>query len=155
MGKKLTLKFEGGVELTKADIEERFDRYNKMYFGGKLGKCRFFWLTRTGGDYGCYTPQPSKNGLISKIGIGRNTIWTEDNLRELLVHEMVHMYIRTVEGKRFDGLLGHGRRFRAHCRRLKKDYGIVIHIHCENFGLIDKKPSPKLWERVLLWIIDR
>ena len=48
------------------------------------------------GDYGTYIGQPTKNGLISKKGIARNTIWTEEKLRELLVHEMIHMHVRTI-----------------------------------------------------------
>ena len=70
------------------------------------------------------------------------------------MHEMIHMYVRTVEGKRMDGLLGHGRRFRRHCRRLKRDYGLLIRIHSD-FGYINPKLKPKLWEKIMLWIIDR
>ena len=53
MGKKLTLKVEG-EELTKKDIKERFDKYNKMYFGGKLGKCEILWGLVNNADYGAY-----------------------------------------------------------------------------------------------------
>ena len=88
-----------GAELTKADLKERFDKYNKMYFDGKLGKCGFYWMSPKQNNYGKYVDQPSTNGIISKIGVARNTIWTEENLRELLVHEMIHMYITTIEGK--------------------------------------------------------
>ena len=153
MGKKLTLNMDG-VELTKADLKARFDKYNKMYFDGKLGKCKFHWMSPNQGDYGEYNVQYNKSGLVSNIGVARNAIWTEENLRELLVHEMIHMYIRTVEGKKLDGVLGHGRRFRGHCKRLKGVYGLRIRIHPE-FGHINKQLSPKLWERVVLWLIDR
>lgn len=152
MSKKLTLNVDGR-EFSKTDLKERFDKYNTMYFGGRLGKCTFHWMSPNGGDYGEYVPQPTKNGIVSKIGVARNTYWTEENLRELLVHEMVHMYIITVEGKRFDGILGHGSRFRAHCKRLKKDYGLRIHKHGD-YGYIRKELRPKLWERVLLSLID-
>ena len=153
MGKKLTLKVEG-EELTKKDIKERFDKYNKMYFGGKLGKCEILWGLVNNADYGAYHAHEKEDGLHSRIWVGRNTIWTEEGLRELLVHEMIHMYVRTVEGKRMDGLLGHGRRFRRHCRRLKRDYGLLIRIHSD-FGYINSKLKPKLWEKIVLWIIDR
>ena len=105
MGKKLTLKVEG-EELTKKDIKERFDKYNKMYFGGKLGKCEILWGLVNNADYGAYHAYEKEDGLHSRIWVGRNTIWTEEGLRELLVHEMIHMYVRTVEGKRMDGLFG-------------------------------------------------
>ena len=105
MGKKLTLKVEG-EELTKKDIKERFDKYNKMYFGGQLGKCEILWGLVNNADYGAYHAHEKEDGLHSRIWVGRNTIWTEEGLRELLVHEMIHMYVRTVEGKRMDGLFG-------------------------------------------------
>ena len=143
------------IELDKKDIKRRFDEYNKLYFGGKLGKCKFFYLFQNS-QYGKYLSYYDNNGnLISKIGIGRCTRWTDGNLRELLVHEMIHMYVRTIEGKRHDGVLGHGRRFRRHCRRIKRDYGLTISIHGEGYGYIKKEYYPKRWEKVLLWIIDR
>ena len=152
MGRKLTLNVDGN-ELTKVDLKERFDKYNKLYFEGKLGKCDFYWMSPNQNNYGKYVNQPTKNGIISKIGVARNTIWTEENLRELLVHEMIHMYIRTIEGKKLDGVLGHGRRFRAHCKRLRKEHDLNIRIHAD-FGYINKKLYPKLWDRVLTWLID-
>ena len=38
MANKKTLN-EDGVELTKADLRERFDKYNELYFEGKLCGC--------------------------------------------------------------------------------------------------------------------
>ena len=65
------------------------------------------------------------------------------------------MYVRTVENVRFDGLLGHGYHFRKHQKRLNKKFGLNIEIH-PNLECIDnKKRIPKLWEKVLLWLIDR
>ena len=155
MGKKLTLNVDG-KELTKKDLKERFDKYNAMYFDGKLGKCQFFWMSPYGGIFGKYALWQNKKGFISKIGVGRNVYWTEDTLRELLVHEMIHMYTRTIEGVRFDGVLGHGRRFRSHCKRLKRDYGLIITKHSKNFKLKDKTfKKPQLWEKILFWLIDR
>ena len=152
MGKKLTLNVEG-TEFTKKDLKDRFEKYNELYFYGRLGKCKFHWMSPNGGDYGEYTVQYNKSGIVSSIGVARNTVWTEENLMEILVHEMIHMYIRTVEGKKFDGILGHGVRFRSHCKRLKKDYGLCVRIH-PTFGYINKKLSPKLLGRVILWLFD-
>ena len=118
--------------------------YNSKYFDGKLGKCQFLWLLPNHCDYGAYNAYEKNGEILNKIWIGRNTYWTEEKLRELLVHEMIHMYIRTIEKKKIDGLLGHGFRFRRQCRRLKRNYGLHIPIH-SNFGkkffygyLIDK-----------------
>lgn len=155
MGKKWTLSVDG-KELSKNEIKERFDLYNKLYFEGKLGKCDFFWLISKPGFYGKYLDKHAKNGKIySKNGITRSVQWTEDTLKELLVHEMIHMYITTVEGKAHDGVLGHGKRYRAHCKRLKDDFGLVIRIHGD-FGQKDTKVSlKKILGKTILWLIDR
>ena len=154
MGRKLTLNLNGD-ELTKKDLKERFDKYNKLYFYAKLGKCDFFWLISEPGFYGKYATKRTKNGEIkSKIGITRSVKWTEESLKELLVHEMIHMYVTTIEGKSHDGVLGHGRRFRAHCKRLKDKFSLIIRIHGD-FGHNKNELSPKMWEKVLLWLIDR
>ena len=72
MANKLTLNVDG-VELTKADLRELFDKYNALYFEGKLPGCKFFWLSSNHCAYGKYIGQPTKKGLISKIGVARNT----------------------------------------------------------------------------------
>ena len=143
------------ITLTKDELKRRFDIYNKQYFWGKLDKCRFYIIGVNNSDYGSYTPQrDSKGNLYSIIRIGRCVRWTDETLRLILVHEMIHMYVRTIEGVRIDGVLGHGRHFRKHCRRLLKDYGLKIEVH-PKFEYINKKLFPKMWERVILWLIDR
>lgn len=39
MGRHLTLNVDGN-ELTKADLKERFNKYNELYFEGKLVVCK-------------------------------------------------------------------------------------------------------------------
>lgn len=51
------------------------------FYNGKLSKCKFYWMSPDQNNYGKYIDQPSSNGIISKIGVARNTIWTEENLR--------------------------------------------------------------------------
>lgn len=151
MGKKVD-----GKKLTKSDIKERFDIYNQKYFEGKLGKCKFFLFPKNIYTFGKYTDITQKDGsILNKIYISQNLVVTEENLESIIVHEMIHMYVRTVENVRFDGLLGHGCHFRKHQKRLNKKFGLNIEIH-PNLECIDnKKRIPKLWEKVLLWLIDR
>ena len=66
MGRKLTLNVDGN-ELTKADLKERFDKYNELYFEGKLRSCSFLWMSSNQGVYGKYIGQPTKNGLKTLI----------------------------------------------------------------------------------------
>lgn len=143
-----------GNKFTKTNLKEKFNEYNNLYFDNKLGKCKFYYFSKNTHFFGKYVDTINQKGeIINKIYIGQSTIWTEEKLKEILVHEMIHMYIRTVENKKFDGLLGHGNSFRKHCKRLKKNFGLIINIH-PKFVYINK-PKPKLWEKIILWIIDR
>ena len=107
------------MQLTKWILHQKFDEYNKLYFEGRLGKCEFSFLNKINSAYGRYDRQKTSDGKEnSRICLGRCITWNEERLREILVHEMIHMYIETVEKKHFDGIFGHGWRFRRQCRRL-------------------------------------
>lgn len=139
--------------VTKEDIERRFNEYNQLYFDGELGKCRLSCPNMI--DFGAYYYNAKKKDKVkSQIMIARNVNWTETALRDTIIHEMIHMYVRTVCGKRIDGLLGHGWAFRRECRRIKRNFGITITIHGFEIENLRKGPSTKLWEKVPLCIID-
>lgn len=139
--------------VTKEDIERSFNEYNQLYFDGELGKCRLSCPNMI--DFGAYYYNAKKKDKVkSQIMIARNVNWTETALRDTIIHEMIHMYVRTVRGKRIDGLLGHGWAFRRECRRIKRNFGITITIHGFEIEDLRKGPSTKLWEKVLLCIID-
>ena len=105
---------------------EKFNEYNKLYFNGELGKCRFYFLGKECGLLGKYLYYDDNGKNESRIGIKRNIDDFDVKLKSTLIHEMVHMYVTTIEGVKHDGLFGHGRRFRKHNRRLKKEFGILI-----------------------------
>ena len=143
---------------TKEELAEKYNEYNELYFNGEMEKLttkNFFFISKKSSHFGRYRYKTMKNGkTISQIWIGTNVEWDEESLRELLVHEMIHMYNFTVEHSRLTGLLGHGIAFRRQCKRIKEQFGLDIHIH-PNFELINGMPTPAFWERALLWIIDR
>ena len=140
---------------TVEELQVLFDEYNKLYFWGKLGKCEFHFFPKNNSNAGWYNHKRLRNGKIrSQIWLGKCVMWTDQVLKEVLVHEMIHMYNRTIESDRRDGLLGHGRRFRRQCRRLMKEHGLKIYLH-GGYEFIDDRPEPALWEKVALWIIDR
>ena len=146
------MKMINGIE----DIEKRYYEYNKLYFDGKLGKCTFHFFPKNSSNYGWYNGRASKDGtVINHIWIGTCIEWTDEKLKQILIHEMIHMYNRTIDNRKHLGLglLGHGRLFRKQCRRLKRDYGIRIEKH-PNWGYINHEMNPKTWERILLTLID-
>jgi hypothetical protein len=137
------------------ELQTLFNEYNKLYFWGKLGKCEFHYIPKSQNSAGWYNHRKLKSGKVrDQIWIGKCVRWTDQVLKEILVHEMIHMYNRTVESDKCDGLLGHGRRFRRQCRRLLKEHGVKIHIH-GGYEYIDNRPAPALWEKLVLWIMDR
>ena len=141
--------------VTKELLKNLYKEYNEKYFYNKLGKCDFSFFPKNLSILGKYNSKNDKNGKSKdKIWIGTSVIWTEEHLQRILIHEMIHMYIHRVEGHKYDGLLGHGWRFRRQCRRIRKSYGIEA-LKLPDVEFINKKFSPKLWERILLWIFDR
>lgn len=122
------------MKITKEDLKVRFDEYNRLYFGGKLGKCTF--SARKIGSFGFYFFKTAKSGkLESRITLTTNVNWTEDSLRDVLVHEMIHHYVVTIDGCKWVdgwswyGLFGHGKHFRRQVRRIERENGLKIYIH--------------------------
>ena len=113
--------------ITKDDIRTRYKEYNRLYFRNQLRHCDFsvqkMWCL------GMYTHKKEKDGIIKgHIWITTDVDWTEEDLREVIIHEMIHHYVKTIDRK-WGGLFGHGRLFRRQCKRLKEAYGLNIFIH--------------------------
>lgn len=115
-----------GIKVTKELIKGIYNKYNKIYFNGSL-KCCKFHVFASHSCFGRYTYSKKNDGIVGDIWIAYNVEWNEDNLIEVVVHEMIHHYIRLVEG-RSGGLFGHNWRFRRQCKRIKKKYGVTIRI---------------------------
>ena len=143
------------MTITKELLRELYKEYNAKYFGNQLGKCEFALFTKNITTLGSYFSREDKKGRPKdKIWIGTSIYWNEEILKRVLIHEMIHMYVCRIEGHKYDGLLGHGWRFRRQCRRIRKQYGIEAQ-KLPKIEYINKEHEPKLWERVVLWIIDR
>lgn len=114
-------------KITKEDIRKRYHEYNRLYFDNRLKHCSFsvqkMWCL------GRYTNKKEKDGIIEgHVWITTDVDWTEDDLRQVIIHEMIHHYVKTIDRK-LGGLFGHGRLFRRQCKRLKKDYGLNIFVY--------------------------
>jgi hypothetical protein len=122
------------MKITKEDLKARFDEYNRLYFGSALPRCEFS-VTKLS-CLGRYMFSSGKNGKRKyRIRLTSDVNWTEETLRDVLIHEMIHHYVVAIDGcKGIDGfswysLFGHGKRFRRQVRRIKRKYGLKIHIH--------------------------
>lgn len=144
------------MKVTKELLKELYEEYNQTYFDGVLGKCEFSLYPKSTGFLGSYRDRYDRNGKPKdRIWIGTCVKWNEPLLREVLIHEMIHMYNRRIDGRKRDGLLGHGRYFRKQVRRIRKQFGIDVDDRFKEIEYLNPKFQPKRWELILSWIIDR
>ena len=121
------------MKITKELIKKKFKEYNDKYFNSILPKCEFSACKLH--CFGQYTCAKSKSSKRNRIWITTDVDWTEETLKDVLIHEMIHHYVTTVDGcELFDGfswygLFGHGKHFRKQVNRLKKEFGLNVHIH--------------------------
>jgi len=125
--------------LTINGISKLFFKYNRMYFENKLA-IPSFGLLHSKVLLGLFrTKNDKRTGkeVKPKIFITADIEWSEDDLRDVLVHEMVHMAVWQRGGKtrnRHDGM------FKDICDELEAKYGIRV-----RKPIILKKPRrPKL-----------
>ena len=80
------------VKVTRYILEDLFDKYNKMYFEGKLVKPQLatYWGEST---MGIFNVSERHGKVRRKILIARNVRYTQENLRDVLIHEMIHLYV--------------------------------------------------------------
>ena len=77
------------MEITVEDLQRRFAEYNRLYFGGRLETPRIVVGRWSCGIYGSFRCDKDGRPLISIRGT-KALGWTDDKLRRVLVHEMIH-----------------------------------------------------------------
>ena len=95
--------------------------YNDLYFGGVLSTPDFKFLTSKR-PYGRYNV-----GKTSEISISAfRKEWSDDFLKDVLIHEMIHQYVyERMWGCKYS-LVQHGIQFYYVRWRLKRKYGLKI-----------------------------
>lgn len=121
------------MEITKKLLKELFKKYNSLYFDNVLPICEFHYLKLD--SIGTYT----NGGKTGKIWITNDVDWTDETLRDVLVHEMIHHYVKSVYGKNEYIFFRHGFRFRKKMKEINKKYKLNIKIRFPNI----KKKSHK------------
>lgn len=139
------------ITLKKDDLERRFREYNEKYFGGVLPPCRV--IIKTDKDHNVPALYLLKNPTIY---FARNVYWTEDFLKSVFIHEMVHHYVKTILNY-VPNFFHHGRRYRKVCRMLRKKHGLRVNLYelpLEHWKG-EKKPTilKELLIRFLSWIL--
>ena len=124
--------------LDKFTLVASFTEYNNKYFGGILPypefKLRKSYLTF--GYFSCnYNTDYSMYNCVLEISKRYN--YTEEQLRDIMVHEMIHYYL-AYTGK--DVKMKHGKEFEKMANSLNKKYGLNITATIDSTPY-EKKPS--------------
>ena len=120
------------MEITKELLKEKFEEYNKLYFDNKLEMCTFnYSYFRMFGRYTQVTT--AKGKVVGKIWVSKSVDWNEDMLKQIMVHEMIHHYVHTIDKVKLDGLFQHGKHFVRQIKRIKKKFGYEVLICYPNW----------------------
>lgn len=128
---KYTMKKMGEPRVSAKHLEDKFQEFNLMYFNDELKHCTIkFDTLELHGAWGIYS---CKNNAMCRYGIENALIIIDINatyahdilLRNILLHEMIHMYVDEVLH------LGniepaHGKTFRKIRRELNRLYNLRI-----------------------------
>ncbi len=107
--------------LSKKLINEKFDFFNKILFENKLLKPIFCFKNNKDGIVGKFR---INNGQY-KIYINKCIQWTEDDLNDVIIHEMIHFYIKSILNK--TPIFSHGYYFRKIRKEIiKKGYNVSL-----------------------------
>ncbi|MDN0049462.1 SprT-like domain-containing protein [Bacteroides gallinaceum] len=111
----------GKLEITKNDLKKRFAEYNDLYFQNKL-KMPLFKFIMAKKPYGsCHVDKKR-----CEIWISKYVKWTDETLKNVLIHEMIHQYVYEVlHGCKYT-LFPHGIRFYYVRWRLNNKYDLGI-----------------------------
>ena len=123
------------VRLTRNVLRETFQECNQKYFEGTLPTPEIFELWTpskkiAGWIRGVWIPKEKK--WMTAIHISKMFRWTKQNLRDTMVHEMIHMEIQDfMKPYRWWHRLfrkDHDQRFKARMVELNEKYGLNVKI---------------------------
>ena len=106
-----------------SEISYKFNQYNREYFGGILPRPSFELMDsfNTFGLFECDFYGDEVDNPVIKIS--QNYDFTSEQVRDILVHEMLHYYL-AYTGQ--DTRVRHGRAFLREAKRLNDTYGMNI-----------------------------
>lgn len=126
------------IALKKADLERRFKEYNEMYFDGALPPCKMIVSKTIIGGH-C-------SSAYNFIRISNNNRWTEESLKLMIIHEMVHYYVHKVLNK--NPLFAHGWTFNRVCDMLRKKYNLKVKVYELSYVYTKGEKEPTILKRL-------
>lgn len=130
------------MTITAAKLRKLFIEYNEKYFDGFLTMPKISTYIGVN-SMGVFSVREWKTKIEQEISIARNFKLTDEELRDLLLHEMIHQYVYKKYGK-----INHGKDYKRLKNELNKNYGFDIRINSKHlFKKYLKKKS--LFEKLL------
>ena len=117
------------MKITKDLLKEKFKEYNKLYFDDKLPRCdiRTSSAYRYYGLFSCKYHEKYKKATFKTITISDLFDYTDDNLKDVLIHEMIHLFL--VEKKKlFNDSMKHGPEFQKMAKEFNEKYNLNIRV---------------------------
>lgn len=128
------------MEITKEDLQRRFDEYNQLYFDGKLKSAKIGFFSKSFKTLvGTFEFEIDKNRRVNNpsIKISKRIDWDEEKLRRTLLHEMAHFSVT----QKYKKNKKHGIAYIKECKRLESQYNVRVW-HCwMRKGYVDNKDS--------------
>lgn len=128
------------MEITKEDLQRRFDEYNQLYFDGKLKRAKMGFLGKSFKTLvGIFEFEIDKNRRVKNpsIKISKRIVGNEEILKSVLLHEMVHLSVTQKYGKGKK----HGIAFIKECKRIESQYNVKVWHSWMRKGSINKRES--------------
>lgn len=128
------------MEITKEDLQRRFDEYNQLYFDGKLKRAKLGFLSKNFKTLvGIFEFEIDKNRRVKNpsIKVSKRIDWDEDKLKSVLLHEMAHFSVT----QKYRKNKKHGLAYIKECKRIESQHNVTVW-HCwMRKGYIDKRES--------------
>ena len=111
------------MKITIELLEEKFEEYNELYFNDKLRKPKF-GLLKSFRVYGQFSFFVYDTCISSrKLSISCYYDWEEEQLRNTMVHEMIHYKLAE---ERKDLNATHGKEFINMAQEMNEKYGLNV-----------------------------
>ena len=116
------------MEITKEDLQLRFDEYNRLYFDGKLKSAKMDFLSKSFKTIvGIFEFEIDNNRRVKNpsIKISKRIVEDEDKLKSVLLHEMAHFSVT----QKYKNNKKHGIAYIKECKLIESQYNVKVW-HC-------------------------
>ena len=138
------------VRLTRNLFRDTFEECNSLYFNGELKSPEMFELWTpskyiAGWIRGVWLPKDKK--WVTALHISKRIRWTKDNLRDTMVHEMIHLeiqdYMKPYSWWQRLFRKDHDQQFKDRTNELNEKYGLNVKIKATQLRAYLIKPVKK------------